>query len=376
MKIAIIGASTGQLPLCLKAKEMGLETICFAWEDGAVCKEYVDKFYPISITEKERITQICRQEQVDGVVSNASDTLSDVVAYVAQQLHLVGNDYNALLRIKDKYCVRLSSAEVVGLKQIPFSLYGGNLPAFFPCIVKPCTGAAKKGVSYVETSEDFIQAIQYATSVGETKILIEKFVSGREVSVESISFQGQHWVLQITDKENSGPPHFVELGHHQPSSISHSVREKIEKIVPRLLDSVHFENGASHIELKIDHQDDIYLIEINPRGGGDEISSQLVYLSTGYDYIKGMLEVALGTFIAPRITSQHYAGIYYLCSQSQELLPAFIENVKHPWLVEKSIIASSQLSQATGNYDRNGHYIYQWNSPRPLNYLKRLTLNE
>ena len=38
-KLAIIGASYLQQPLVEKAREMGLYTICFAWEDGAVCKD-------------------------------------------------------------------------------------------------------------------------------------------------------------------------------------------------------------------------------------------------------------------------------------------------------------------------------------------------
>lgn len=45
-KLAIIGASTGQLPLCEKAKEMGLEVHCFAYEMGAVCKDVADFFLP------------------------------------------------------------------------------------------------------------------------------------------------------------------------------------------------------------------------------------------------------------------------------------------------------------------------------------------
>ena len=51
--LAIIGASYLQLPLVIKAKEMGVHTISFAWEEGAVCKDVVDKLYPISIHEKE-----------------------------------------------------------------------------------------------------------------------------------------------------------------------------------------------------------------------------------------------------------------------------------------------------------------------------------
>ena len=49
MKLAVIGASSGQLPLCLKAKEMGLEVYCFSWPKEAICKDVVDKYYPISI---------------------------------------------------------------------------------------------------------------------------------------------------------------------------------------------------------------------------------------------------------------------------------------------------------------------------------------
>ena len=57
-KIAILGASEPHLPLFLKAKEMGLETYCFAWNQGAYCKDYADHYYDISITDKEQIAQV------------------------------------------------------------------------------------------------------------------------------------------------------------------------------------------------------------------------------------------------------------------------------------------------------------------------------
>ena len=72
-KLAIIGASIGQLPICKKAQEMNLETFCFAWDKGAICKPFVDHFYPISILEKDKIADICREiHNISGVVSNAS----------------------------------------------------------------------------------------------------------------------------------------------------------------------------------------------------------------------------------------------------------------------------------------------------------------
>ena len=95
-KIAIIGASIGQLPLCRKAKELDIETFCFAWGEGAICKYEVDHFYPISIIDFDKILKVCQQNQIDGIVSNASDTTARTVSYIAEQLKLNGTPYNVL----------------------------------------------------------------------------------------------------------------------------------------------------------------------------------------------------------------------------------------------------------------------------------------
>ena len=57
-KLAIIGASYLQLPIVKKAKEMGIETHCFSWRNGAICADMADFFYPISIIEKEEILKM------------------------------------------------------------------------------------------------------------------------------------------------------------------------------------------------------------------------------------------------------------------------------------------------------------------------------
>ena len=83
-KLAIIGASVGQYALCMKAKEMGLETFCFAYEKGAICKEIVDHFFPISITEKDQIVNVCKEEGVEAIVSNASEMTAEVILHSQQ----------------------------------------------------------------------------------------------------------------------------------------------------------------------------------------------------------------------------------------------------------------------------------------------------
>lgn len=53
-------------------------------------------------------------------------------------------------------------------------------------------------------------------------------------------------------------------------------------------------DSASHSELKIDQNGNIKLIEIGGRMGGDCIGSDLVQLSTGVDFVKAVINVALG----------------------------------------------------------------------------------
>ena len=105
-KIAVIGASYLQLPLVKKAKDLGHEVFCFAWDKDAVCKEIADYFYPISITEKEKILTFCERIEIDGICTIASDVAAPTVAYVAEKMHLNSNTYESACKANNKYLMR------------------------------------------------------------------------------------------------------------------------------------------------------------------------------------------------------------------------------------------------------------------------------
>lgn len=359
MKLAVIGASAGQLPLCLKAKEMGLETHCFAWAKDAVCKDVVDYFYPISILEKDVILEKCKELNVDGVVSNASELTAEVASYVSERLGLNGVPYMVLKQSHDKYFVRYLSNRVKGLSKSIYYKYEESDLGVYPCVVKPCEGSAKLGVSFCNSKENFAKAIQYAREATKGEILVEEYIVGKELSVESISFKGEHQVIQITDKDSSSAPHFVELGHHQPAAISSYLKCEIENIIPCLLKEIGYTNGASHVEFKY-NGNDIYLIEVNLRGGGDDISNKLVQMSSGIDYLRCMIEVAIGTFRKPiRVSEPAYAGIYYLCKQTENYFQFFESASNNEWFVEGKIY-NRKLKESHSNYERDGYLIYKW----------------
>lgn len=369
-KLAIIGASYLQLPLVKKAKEMGIETICFAWEDGAVCKELCDKFYPISIVEKEAILKACEDEKIDGITTIASDTAVITVNYVASHMGLRSNpeEYSEVTTNKYKMRQCFMNNNVPSPK---FTLVDDDnhfqITGFkFPLIVKPTDRSGSRGVEKVLDPVQLDEAINRAQKESfEHKAIIEEFVTGREISVESISYEGNHAILQITDKVTTGAPFFVELEHHQPSSLPEDTKLRIKEIVLHALDALHIKYGASHSELKITEDGDIRVIEIGARMGGDFIGSDLVKLSTGYDFLKGVIEVALGDFHEPVIIDRHYSGVYFLSKETERLKP-IIENWKdYPEIVEAEI-TDSELRRIECSGDRSGYFIYKTNDKRFL----------
>lgn len=362
-KLAIIGASYLQLPLVKKAREMGVYTLCFAWEDGAVCKGVAEEFYPISIVEKEQILQVCREKQIDGICTIASDVAAPTVAFIAEHMGLVGNSYEVALRSSNKYQMRNAfvsagipcpNYQVVTSKRELHDRYD------LPLIVKPTDRSGSLGISKVTRQEDLLPAVDNALGCSfKHEAILEEFIEGREISVEFISYQGKHYPLQITDKVTTEAPHFVELEHHQPADLSREQYKDIYRLTEKALNALGITNGASHSEYKITANGRVVVMEIGARMGGDFIGSDLVYLSTGYDFLRGVIDVALGRFEKPSFGIPHCSGVFFLCEETK-CLHDIIKNGNAPQIV-RAEITDNELRRVECSADRSGYMIYQGN---------------
>ena len=365
-KIAIIGGSYLQLPAVLKAKELGYEVHCFSWADGAVCAEKADYFYPISIIEKENILTKCIEIGIDAITTIASDVAVLTVNYVASRMGLISNPDEYSEITTNKYLMR----ECFIKNHVPsprFTIVDKkneyNIEGFkFPLIVKPTDRSGSRGVEKVLDPLQMEKAIERAKNESFSGVaIVEEYVTGHEISVESISFEGRHHILQITDKVTTGAPYFVELEHHQPSSLPSDIQEKVKAIVLNALNGLNIRYGASHSELKITEDNEIKVIEIGARMGGDFIGSNLVKLSTGYDYLEGVIKVAMGEFEEPLIMENNCSGVYFL-SEETKCLKSIIENWKlYPEIVEAEI-TDSELRKIECSGDRSGYFIYKSNN--------------
>lgn len=297
--LAIIGASYLQLPLIEKAKKMGYVTHVFAWAANDVGENAADYFYPISIIEKEQILEKCKEIEICGICSIASDVAMVTVNYVANELNLVGNSPEATYMSTNKHAMRLafeSNGDPSPKSYLVDSLTDVSaLQLEYPVIVKPTDRSGSRGICKLNNSEGLEEAVAHAIEESfEKKALVEEFAEGQEYSVEFISYHGQHHFLQLTHKYTTGEPNFIETGHLEPAPVEPKTVEKVKQVVCHALDTLGLKNGASHSELKIDNNGNIRLIEIGGRMGGDCIGSDLVRYSTGYDFVRMVIDVACG----------------------------------------------------------------------------------
>lgn len=363
--IAIIGASYLQLPLIEKAKEMGYTTHVFAWAAHDVGEDAADVFYPISIVEKEQILDKCREIGICGICSIASDLAMVTVNYVAQMLGLSGNSVEATAKSTNKHLMRRAFEE--NGDPSPKSILVDEqtdlraLALHYPVIVKPTDRSGSRGIYKVTDASMLAEAVRQAMEQGfEKKVLIEEYAEGQEYSVEFISYQGQHHFLAMTHKYTTGAPHFIETGHLQPAPVDEHTLERVKQVVVHALDSLELKNGASHTELKIAQDGTIRIIEVGGRMGGDCIGSDLVQYSTGYDFVKMVIEVACGN--PPDFTKvQQPQEIAVQFIFTQEDLDRF-ERIRReePSRILKIVdLHPENIGHITDSSNRAGCYIYR-----------------
>jgi biotin carboxylase len=91
-----------------------------------------------------------------------------------------------------------------------------------PFVAKPVDGTASRGVVLVADRDDCDRAARTLQALGAVPFLMEEYLSGREVSVEALSFAGRHVVVAVTDKHKNEA--FVEIGHVVPAAGDQATR--------------------------------------------------------------------------------------------------------------------------------------------------------
>lgn len=296
-KVLIFGAVKHAIE---KAKELGYETIVIDQNSTLKSIKLADKFKCLPFEDYEGCLNYAIEEKIDGVV-NATEFAVLVSSYVAEKMGLPGLDYEAAKIAKNKYEIRKKMLEK-GITNVPQFFEIEKIEQIdiikdkirFPVILKPASGLGSLFVYKIDNLKDLIEKLpEVIDGSFNKKALIETFIVGQEYGAESFVYNGEVNVLAIMKKNMTPLPYRSELGHIMPSELPENIEEEMKNIIKKLIEVIGINVGAVNMDIIISENNQIYIIDVGARMGGNAITSHIIPISKGIDHIGNIIKVAM-----------------------------------------------------------------------------------
>lgn len=389
-KLLVLAAGILQITVIKKAKAMGYYVIAADGNPNARGLNYADKAICANITDEEVMLKIAREEQVDGVIHPCSEVSMNVMGRINEELGLAGITKEQAIRATNKHFMReaFEKGNAPSPKSNCFNdaevAWAGFCADYTgACILKPSRNSGSRGIAKITADikfDEFAYLFEIAKDQSRDKtVMLEQFIEGPEFSIEIIVWNKKVNVLTVTDKKTTEAPHFVELGHNQPSCYPVKTVETIKAAAVAGVKALGVNNCACHAEVKV-QDGEAYIMEIGARLGGDFISTELTHLSTGIDMVAAAINCALGIEPCLEPTEEkHGVCIRYFCPKPGKLVSvSHTEALDDPRVYKKKIYVQEgdEISEVTSSLCRSGHVIVIEESPMKAIELAEKLISE
>lgn len=282
-------------------KRAGYEAIIINNNPETVSTDYTtaDKLYFEPLTPED-VMAIIDYEKPEGVIASLGGQTAINLAQplMDRGVKIIGTDCEAIEKAenRDSFEKILKDLDIPQPKGKAVTNIEDGLKAAneigYPVLVRPSFVLGGRAMQIVSKDEDLKHYLKTAVEIDEDKpVLVDKYIQGKEVEVDA-----------ICDGINVFVPGIMELvertGVHSGDSISvyptFSISDKVKGIILQYAKKLGLGIGIIglyNIQFIVDPQDDVYIIEVNPRS-----SRTVPFLSkaTGYSLADIATEVILG----------------------------------------------------------------------------------
>ena len=282
-------------------KNAGYEAIIINNNPETVSTDYTtaDKLYFEPLTTED-VMNIIEFEKPDGVIASLG---GQTAINLAQPLFdrgvkIIGTDCAAIDKAEDRNAFEnlLNELDIPRAKGRAVTKIEDGIAAAaeigYPVLVRPSFVLGGRAMQIVANEEQLRHYLRTAVEIDEDKpVLVDKYIEGREVEIDA-----------ICDGYNVFVPGIMELvertGVHSGDSVSvyptFSISNKVKGIILQYAKKLGLGIGIIglfNIQFIVDKDDNVYIIEVNPRS-----SRTVPFLSkaTGYSLADIATEVILG----------------------------------------------------------------------------------
>ncbi len=299
------------------ASELKLRTVAiYTYEDRYSLHRYkADEAYQIGAKDDplkpyldiEAILQIAKENQVDAIHPGYG-FLSENVNFARrcreEGIAFVGPDPEVMERLGDKVAAKALAREVdvpliedsrEPLTNADIALREAQRIGY-PVIIKAASGGGGRGMRVVRSDKELVGEYEEAkgealTAFGDGTVFLEKFIEEpKHIEVQLLGDRHGN-IVHLYERDCSVQRRFQKVVEVAPCvTIAQETRDRLYEYALRLGKAVNY-NNAGTVEFLLDHDENVYFIEVNPRIQVEHTVTEEV---TGIDLVRSQILIAKG----------------------------------------------------------------------------------
>jgi biotin carboxylase len=299
------------------ARKLGVEVVVASERAHVFQQAQPGRFLSLDFLHHDQaarqVVEFSATRRIDAVVG-VDDATAVLAAVLSNALSLLHNPVRSTAAARDKYRMR-TLLRGDGVPVPPYALRSFDddpvveaRRMVFPCVVKPLTLSASRGVIRADDEAQFIGAVRRLENILRTpeaaaadgdaarQLLVEGFIPGREVALEGLLLRGELHVLALFDKPDPlDGPFFEETIYVTPSRLPSTVQAQIAACTARAAHALGLRDGPVHAELRVNRLGP-WVIEVAARSIGG-LCSRTLRFGTGLSLEELILRQALSMAI-------------------------------------------------------------------------------
>lgn len=386
-KLLVLGAGSFQATAIAKARQLGYTVISVSNNIHEPGHKISDKAIDCSTIDKETVLNHAQEENIDGIITIASEVAAPTVAYVAEKMGLPGYSYKAAQNISNKYLLRKfftkngipgpAFAHAKSLKEAKKAFATLKTPVF----MKPVAASGSRGTFKIHTVEELEKHFHesLSSSILDKQVIIEEELTGLEIGGEALIANGEMIFFQPTIKYLNVA--FVPEGHSLPADISPTQFSESKSLINQAAKALKLKNGPLNFDIMLTVNGPV-IIELGGRLGGNCLP-ELMELHTGISTADAVIKLAMNEQIDLPGPQSNYVGAAIIGSKKEGVIKKIhsFESLLPKWKTD--LISTSFQKNAgdkiftftQGNYQA-GYFIFKADSLEGLGLKMKKILEQ
>jgi len=331
-KLLIIGGAFQHCKLVEAAKSLGVITYVTDYLplESAPAKQLADKYFMHNITDIDEIVEMCRKEEINGVISTSLDACQKPYYHICEKLNLpcfgtaeqfhILTDKNAF----KKCCIENGVDIIPEYKVELFENAKTCKEVDFPVLIKPCISRGSRGQTICYSFEETAEAINLAKSESANgDIVIEKYMGqANDFSMTVLVLNGKAYIIRTVDRilgRYEDGLDKLAVGSASPSVFTGIYLEKAHKKIENFIKAIGLKNAPIFMQGFVD-RDCVRFYDPGLRLPGGEYERMFESV-TGKNILYPLVEFALTGAISDDSILLNADDVYLNGKVAAQVLP-------------------------------------------------------